>query len=138
MGKPRAAGRIRAKSERPWTSLFIGVFLAVQVAVPALYYVGEKREDERFRWRMFSSVRVELLSQPCQVGLEEIDAAGTARAVAVGREVPEAWFAALQRRVPRVAEGVLRWRCTRSDAAETVLTRVCPGEETERLTRECS
>lgn len=40
------------------TSIFIGGFLALQLALPLSYYTcREDKNDERFAWRMFSPVR---------------------------------------------------------------------------------
>ena len=41
------------------TSIFIGCFLALQLALPLSYYTcREDKNDERFSWRMFSPVRL--------------------------------------------------------------------------------
>jgi len=40
------------------TSVFIGCFLALQLALPLSYYTcNDDKNDERFAWRMFSPVR---------------------------------------------------------------------------------
>ena len=42
-----------------WPGRFIAAFLALQLAIPLLYYtVRRDRHDERFAWRMFSPMRM--------------------------------------------------------------------------------
>ncbi len=52
-------------------SLFIVAFLAVQLALPVSYYLGDAPLDERFAWRMFSPIRM----VRCRLDVRE----GTAR-----------------------------------------------------------
>jgi hypothetical protein len=42
-----------------WQSIFISVYLVVQIALPLHYYTfNEDKYDERFAWRMFSPERM--------------------------------------------------------------------------------
>jgi hypothetical protein len=44
---------------RRWRLVFIVAWLAVQLALPLLYYVSRRDpHDERFAWRMFSPMRM--------------------------------------------------------------------------------
>ena len=43
-------------ARRKWIAVGILTFLAVQIAVPLSYYLGDEPTSERFSWRMFSSV----------------------------------------------------------------------------------
>src|SRR5262245_37769335 len=86
-------------------NLFILAFLAYQVAMPLRYYLGDRGYDERFSWRMFSTLRL----QKCQVHVSEATehaAAGGASAfqeVTVKRDVQAAWVNLLERvRMPVV------------------------------------
>jgi hypothetical protein len=45
-------------AERKWINLVIGLFLASQVAIPLSYYLYKEPTNERFAWRMFSSVQM--------------------------------------------------------------------------------
>ena len=46
------------KAHSSMTTLFAFGFIAVQMWLPLSYYLGEHEYDERFAWRMFSSVRM--------------------------------------------------------------------------------
>src|SRR5689334_3405160 len=51
-------GKLRPVRLRPSLS-WLWLLVAVQVAIPASYYlVREDADDERFAWRMFSAVRL--------------------------------------------------------------------------------
>ena len=42
-----------------WRSIFIGVWIALQLLLPLSYYFGRRDpHDERFAWRMFSPMRM--------------------------------------------------------------------------------
>ena len=44
---------------KTWASLFIAGWIALQLALPTSYYLGDGDPyDERFAWRMFSPVRM--------------------------------------------------------------------------------
>ncbi len=43
--------------KHPIRSIFLVVFFAIQIYLPLSYYLGNYPWDERFSWRMFSSVR---------------------------------------------------------------------------------
>lgn len=64
MSRPRARNQLPDQvqwggSMRARTSILIHVFIAVQLLVPAYYYIGRRdKNDERFAWRMFSPVRM--------------------------------------------------------------------------------
>src|SRR5690242_15394556 len=44
---------------RLWSNVFIALFLAYQLAMPLRYYLGGRGYDERFSWRMFSTLRMQ-------------------------------------------------------------------------------
>lgn len=93
---------------------FIAAFLALQILVPLGYYLGEGGSDERFRWRMFSSVRL----QRCRISVHAWDASGRRR-VDPGQDIQVAWVNLLRRNRPQVVEGYL--------------TRVCETQDVERV-----
>jgi hypothetical protein len=107
------------------TSAFIAAFLALQLGVPAAWYVGENRDDERFRWRMFSSQAMESRTQRCELDLAEWDAAGSPGSLSLASTLPELWITALQRRAPRVDAAILRWRCRQPGILGARLERRC-------------
>ena len=113
--QPAAGTRARAAA-----LAFIALFLLFQIAMPLRYYLGERGSDERFSWRMFSSVRM----QKCRVRLDEtVD--GERRSVDLDREVQVAWIGMLERYRPTVVEKVLRRRCERGGATRVDFERRC-------------
>jgi hypothetical protein len=104
----------------PIALAFIALFLLYQVAMPLAYYLGGRGTDERFSWRMFSSVRM----QKCSVKVKET-AGGEQRDVDLDREVQIAWIGMLERYRPAVVEKLLRRRCERAEASEVRYVRSC-------------
>jgi hypothetical protein len=95
---------------RLWANVFIGLFLAYQVAMPLRYYAGGRGLDERFSWRMFSSVRM----LECNVDIDEhVEEFGDVhqRDVSLKKEVQVAWIGLLERGRDLVIEKFLRRRC---------------------------
>ena len=45
-------------SRRKWINLAIALFLTSQIVTPLTYYLYKEPTDERFAWRMFSSVHM--------------------------------------------------------------------------------
>jgi hypothetical protein len=93
-------------------SAFIVFWIAVQIALPLAYYLGDDVFDERFAWRMFSPVRV----VPCQTRFIDATAGGqsTVRATA---DVHEVWGALLTRARRDVMEAYARRWCAERRAA---------------------
>jgi len=120
--------------------LAIGVFLALQVATPLHYYVSDQRDDERFSWRMFSSVRV----RDCRVTVTEFtnDEPQTyGREVAVERDVQITWLRLLERRRAAVIDAYLQRRCAQPDVVRARFTTLCRASDAATLplfTRELS
>jgi hypothetical protein len=105
---------------RALSNAFIALFLLYQVAMPLRYYLGGRGDDERFSWRMFSSVRL----QKCEVRVQEI-VAGQSREVKLSQAVQIAWIGMLERNRPQAVEKLLRRRCRESGVTETRYTRRC-------------
>lgn len=81
-----------------WPHAFIAGFLAVQLALPLTYYLARRDEhDERFAWRMFSSIRM----VSCQVDVRVGDAP-----VELNRQFHDAWIALAQRGRRNVIEAM--------------------------------
>ncbi len=64
----------------------VAAFVLIQLALPGSYYFREDRLDERFAWRMFSSVR----TVGCSVRLFDVDA-GRRTQLRLMREVHVVW-----------------------------------------------
>lgn len=92
-------------------NVFIGLFLAYQVAMPLRYYMTGRGLDERFSWRMFSSVRM----LECTVDVDEhvlgADGSTHQRDVSLKKEVQVAWIGLLERGRSLVIEKFLQRRC---------------------------
>jgi hypothetical protein len=121
------AGRHAERAQSPlagsaWSTALIALFLLFQLAMPLRYYLGGRGTDERFSWRMFSSVRM----QRCKVRVRERANEGSElRDVALNRELHVAWIGMLERNRPQVVEKLLVRRCEAADIAEALLTRNC-------------
>lgn len=101
---PGPVGRARRGA-----SGFIVVFLLIQVLVPLRYYLAGT--DERFCWRMFSSVS----RQRCRVSVYEtvdVDGEPVERRVPLRSLVQVAWHQFLIRyHQPDLVRKMLRWQC---------------------------
>jgi hypothetical protein len=111
--------------ERRLSNLFIAAFLAFQILMPLRYYLGERGYDERFSWRMFSTIRL----QQCAMQISEsVHVAGETpqfRDVQVRRDVQAAWVNLLERVRMPVVEKYLTRRCERQNATLVRYTRRC-------------
>jgi hypothetical protein len=121
--RPAPVGRTRAL-----VNVFIVCLLIFQVAIPLTYYLGRRTTDERFSWRMFSSV----ILQICRVRAFESGSRSGERAfheVNLWPDLHPAWIRLLERYPPQLVSAVLRWRCERTDAEAVHLERRCqsPG-----------
>src|SRR5438477_6595214 len=97
---------------------FIAAFLLYQIAMPLRYYARGGGYDERFSWRMFSTVRM----QKCTVRVRETakpDDGGEARerSVNLNHELQIAWIGMLERDRPQVVRKFLARRCQQPDVS---------------------
>jgi hypothetical protein len=124
---PPPAGRAR------WlASALIALLLLHQLLVPLAWYLGGGGSDERFRWRMFSSLfyQERLRAQSCRAATRERSTAqGALRSVEVRSLLPSMWLPALAAGRRDVVEGFLRWRCERSGATEIHFELACTGPD---------
>jgi hypothetical protein len=102
----------------------IALFLLYQIAMPLRYYARGGGDDERFSWRMFSSVRL----RKCQAHVHEV-VAGKSRAVELGKAVQIAWIGMLERGRPQVVDKLLRRRCEQPGVSETRYERSCTNTD---------
>jgi hypothetical protein len=117
---------------RTLANLLIVAFLGFHVAMPLTYYLSDRVYDERFSWRMFSSVRL----QECAVRVTEAPEAGTPRGVDLERDLQVAWVNILKRLRPAAIEKFMKRRCERAHderIARVELTATCTDTEGKTL-----
>jgi hypothetical protein len=100
MSSPSTAKRRREN----WT---IAAILAFQIAMPLSYYLSGRAYDERFSWRMFSTLRL----RDCKVQVTEHLSSGRTRNVNIERDVHVAWLRLLERMRSAVIDAYLERRC---------------------------
>lgn len=111
---------------------FIALFLAYQVAMPLRYYMGGRGLDERFSWRMFSSVRM----LECKVEVEEHvgdNGAPYKRPVNLKKEIQIAWIGLLERGRSLVVEKLLKRRCNEAGVLKVDYALDCVAPDGTRL-----
>jgi len=117
------------KRDRQPRASWLWLLVALQIAIPAAYYVRGDRDDERFAWRMFSAVRV----QRCRVrGLDSVGAERPRR-IELDGALHSGWVRALERGRERVIERFLRTRCQRSSVTSSELRRECEDAANREL-----
>ncbi|HEX5657114.1 MAG TPA: hypothetical protein VFX59_07955 [Polyangiales bacterium] len=100
-------------------ALWLWLLVAVQVAIPASYYLRAERDDERFAWRMFSAVRL----RRCEVSAYDVHGPARRR-VDVPHALHASWIRSLERGRPNVIDRFLATRCA-FGAQEAQLERRC-------------
>jgi hypothetical protein len=125
--EPRSTTAPQAKSpQRTRNNLFIGAVLLLQICLPLRYYVSDRGYDERFSWRMFSTLRL----RDCKVEVsEQLRGAGGTRPVSVERDVHIAWLRLLERMRTGVVDAYLHRRCQGSDVQRVDF--VCRCKDTD-------
>jgi hypothetical protein len=134
---PPPAGQVRTV-----VNLFVLCFLVFQIVVPMTYYLGAPTLDERFSWRMFSSV----ILQICEISSFETRMRNGKRVVirtSLSPEYHQGWIRLLRRYNPQLVRAALRRQCERPGAVSTHLMRQCqsPGGDTlpeDGVTRDCA
>ena len=89
----------KARAGRRWAFVFVSIYLLVQIWFPLRYYIG-MAEDERFAWRMFSSIKM----ADRIVTVNEVMEDGTTK-----RLLPFSWTSPLGQ-LPRLDRRFLEWR----------------------------
>jgi hypothetical protein len=127
-----------AVHEKPSSSYaWLWLLVAVQVAIPASYYLRDDRDDERFAWRMFSAVRV----RNCDVTVREQRTVDF-EPVDLDKLLHASWRAALARGRRRVIERFLAKRCHDEPLRAVKFVRTCREVDHEktpaqRVTLDC-
>jgi hypothetical protein len=117
---------------RMLANAFIALFLAYQVAMPLRYYIGGRGLDERFSWRMFSTVRM----LDCKAEVEEQvgdNGEPYTRKVNLKKEIQIAWIGLLERGRPLVVEKLLRRRCDEAGVLKAMYQLDCVAPDGKRL-----
>jgi hypothetical protein len=107
---------------------FIAAVLALQIIVPLSYYLSDRSYDERFSWRMFSTLRL----RDCKVQVLET-VGGSRREVAVQRDVQLAWLRLLERMRSAVIDRYLARRCQQPDVEEVQFIGTCQNTDGQTL-----
>jgi hypothetical protein len=114
---------------RTLENAFIACFLAFMLGMPLRYYLGGRGFDERFSWRMFSTIRM----LDCKAAVEETLAGGGERPVNLGKEVQVAWVGLLERGRELVIDKLLARRCAQPDVTEARYSLSCVSTDGSRL-----
>lgn len=109
-------------------ALGVAAALAVQIAVPATYYLGDDPFDERFAWRMFSAVRV----YRCELSALDFDG-GSGTPVRLDATIHAGWITTMRRGRESVIRRYLRWRCEAAAVTGARVTNRCTTPEGERV-----
>ena len=117
-----------APRSRALANALILAFLAYQVAMPLRYYLNDLRYDERFSWRMFSTLRL----QRCTAQVHEtVD--GAERTLDLRKELQVAWIGMLERYRRPVVDKLLARRCAKHEASSVSFTRRCTDTDGSQL-----
>lgn len=135
--RPPPSGRVRTL-----VNVFVVSFLVFQIVVPMTYYLGTPTIDERFSWRMFSAV----ILQICEISSFETRMRNGKRVVtrtSLSPDYHQAWIRLLRRYNPMLVQAALQRQCERPGAVSAHLMRRCqsPGGNTlpeDRITRDCA
>lgn len=94
-------------------SIFIIMFIIWQIVLPLNYYTGVDPDiyDERFSWRMFSTLRM----QPCSFDVDEVitdpDGRTVTRKVDMEKSLDRIWITQFGKNVSEVVKKFLEKRC---------------------------
>jgi hypothetical protein len=99
-----------------WKGRAIAAFVVVQLALPATYYLRHDRHDERFSWRMFSTMRM----ATCSIAMRR-----AGQPVTLGAEFHEAWIELAKRGRQTVVEAMGAELCRKYPGQEVVADLRC-------------
>jgi hypothetical protein len=119
---PHAQTRTRRRE-----NLTIAAILVFQIAMPLSYYLSGRAYDERFSWRMFSTLRL----RDCKVQVRE-HLVSSIRDVNVERDVHVAWLRLLERMRSAVVDAYLERRCQAEEV--TRVDFICRCNDTDGRT----
>lgn len=93
--------------------------------MPLRYYLGGGGTDERFSWRMFSTVRMQRCTVVVDDTLEREGGRRDERRVDLGKLIHSAWINLLERGREAVVNELLAQRCTQPGVLSARYTRTC-------------
>jgi hypothetical protein len=128
---PTAAPPSQAPPKRALSNAFIALFVLFQLAMPLRYYLLGGGTDERFSWRMFSTVRM----QSCEVKVHDVvmaDGRRRLRKVELRRVLHGAWVNVLERYRPSAVDKFLRRRCEQPGVMAARYLRNCQDTDGDR------
>jgi hypothetical protein len=100
-------------------NLVIGAFVAIMIATPLSYYtVRSDRYDERFAWRMFSTMRMVRCSPKWMVG-------ESSQPIKLGRTFHEAWVGIARRARRSVTGPMTDFLCEKNPGQPVRLLLTC-------------
>ena len=103
-----------------WISVFIIIFLSIQILLPLRYYLGGSAPDERFCWRMFSTQQLTLETDDYQLRVLE-RSGNRMQELNLSATISRPWIRFLEYGFPRVIERFLAWRFEREQPEDLVL-----------------
>ena len=110
---------------RMWRNTVIVLFLLYQVIMPLRYYLGDEEADERFSWRMFSSVNRRI----CEVvayETVEVDGQIVERSLDLEAHLQIFWVNILRRyHQPDLVRKILKLRCEQVPIRKIRFDRTC-------------
>lgn len=120
----------------PLTFMIASVFLGVQVWLPMSYYLGDYPWDERFAWRMFSTVRSLNCqaqawegAQPGQPSVPCPGGQGRCAQVRLSQALHMVWVNLLKRGRREVVEKLVQTRCAEGAGRPFYMSLTCPHPE---------
>src|SRR5262249_1431698 len=120
--QPHAIAAEAPARRRLVQNLIICAVLAFEIFTPLSYYFGARGYDERFSWRMFSTLRL----RAWKVGVTETPRTGGApRGVAIEQDVQLAWVRLLERMRTSVVDRYLQRRCERGQSTLVEYVSTC-------------
>jgi hypothetical protein len=133
---------VQAPRSRSLANALIAAVLLYEIVMPLRYYLGGGGSDERFSWRMFSTVRM----QKCSVVVDEtaeLDGTKQLRPVDLHQALQIAWIGMLERNRPPVVDKLLQRRCEDKQVREAHYHRTCTDTDGTSLppleiTRDCA
>ncbi len=119
------------KPGRKPAAIFIAAVLGLQLALAVSYYVGDDRFDERFAWRMYSTIR---LTGCSTTAAESVNGSARERRIVLAKTLAVAWIKNIRRNRDRVIRKFLETRCDLPGVQRARLQNVCkvPGEPRAR------
>lgn len=115
-------------SARTLANVFIAVFLLYMLAMPARYYLTGGGHDERFSWRMFSTIRL----QSCKARVHDV-LGEREEPVKLDKLVQVAWIGMLERNRPLVVQRVLERRCAEEGVTHARYALSCTAPDGTKL-----